>query len=226
MDYISYPTSPNVKMADVINLKNIPSEYYPSIPDCKPGPYHRPEDPTYVKYKYWQVYNALQGSGFTISNVEHMLYTEIYTIADNAKNIYQFTASFNKDGIIKPFREVFPCPISMIILSMVNSAWATYIPYTYVPSSPQLATLFHCISSACSNCGILITNIVEHLDYYRVVYYLRTDADFAYIDINVNSSHRVTYMAPHSRKGKNDAKLTRLMDYIDQHWNKNNPLIS
>ena len=152
-----------------------------------------------------------------------MVYTEVYTITDNANNIYQFTASFNKDGIIKPFREVFPCSTSMIILSMINSAWATYIPYKYVPSNPRLETLYNCISLACSNCGIIITNIIEHLDNYRVVYYLRTDADFAYININVNSSHQATYITPHSRKGQNDTKLTRLIDYINQHWNKNNP---
>ena len=70
--------------------------------------------------------------------------------------------------------------------------------------------LFERISSLCSDLGIVITNIIEFLDNYYVMYCVKTDAMFAYIQFYFKEG-KITTIMPKSELGEDDCKLKELI---------------
>ncbi len=101
-------------------------------------------------------------------------------------------------------------------MALVNGGEEQPIPFTYQPSNQNLQDLYAKVTSACDEFGITIVNIVEHLNNYKVIYYLHTDASFAYLEVCVNKYGQITYIAPRSEIGTEDVKLTRLVESIKQ----------
>ena len=89
-------------------------------------------------------------------------------------------------------------------------------PYSYVPSNQNLSDLFSRIQSACDENGITIVNVVEHLNNYKVAYYLQTDAYYAYLEVCVNKHGQITYISPRSEMGQGDEKLVHLVEALRQ----------
>lgn len=204
------------KVTDIMAVSGVPTEFYPSGIIIPTGPFNSDRDLAPLKAKYWQVVETLEGTGFSINGVEHKPYREIYTITDSEGNSFKCDAIYNKAGILKPFHAVNPSDASEEILAQINSNDFFAFPFDYIPSSQELKDLYHKIKSACDDNGICIVNIVEHLSNYRVVYYLKTDALFAYLEVFVNKMGLVTYIAPRSEIGLQDAKLVRLIDAIKE----------
>ena len=163
---------------------------------------------------YWQVKGALEGSGYHILGIEHKPYREVYVISDADGNVFRCHSIYNKAGILRPFTSAHPGEVPDIILDLVNSGEMEVFPYSYTPSNQNLKDLFSKIQSACDENGITITNVVEHLNDYKVAYYLKTDAYFAFLDICVNKYGQVTYIAPRSEMGQDDKKLARLVEVL------------
>ena len=206
----------NTKVMDIVATSHVAAEYYPEGSTVPAGPFHRESDPASLKARYWQMEGALEGSGFRVTGIEHKPYREIYTIADMEGNAYRCHALYNGAGILHPFTEANPGEIPGELMTLVNGGEEQPIPFTYSPSNQNLRDLYAKVSSACDEFGITIVNIVEHLNNYKVVYYLRTDAYFACLEVCVNKYGQVTYIAPRSEMGANDARLARLVESIKQ----------
>jgi len=204
------------RVTNIMAVSGVPSEYYPSGILIPTGPFNSDSDLAPIKAKYWQVAEALEGTGFSIHGIEHKPYREVYTISDSEGNTFKCDAIYNKAGILKPFHAVNPSDASEEILARINSDDIYGFPFDYIPSSQELEDLYHKVKSACDDNGISIVNIVEHLSNYRVVYYLKTDALFAYLEAFINKMGLVTYIAPRSEIGLQDAKLVRLIDAIKE----------
>ncbi len=203
-----------VKVVDIAKVANVPGEYYSQTQDVPAGPYHQMSDMSSLKAKYWQVANNLSGTGFEVRGIEHQQYREIYSVGDGEGNVYKFSAIYNKAGILRPFGAVNPSEIPAELLGLMNSDAYQEFSYTYIPSTEPLSELYSKICSICDENDIPIVNVVEHLDNYRVDYYLKTDAYFAYLEVLVNKHGQVTYIAPRSEMGSGDAKLVKLVESI------------
>lgn len=205
-------SNPYVKIGSIVNVKTVPREYYPPITNCPPGPFHTNDDPELVRYMYWIVFYALKDRGYYIYQIERKPYVENYYIADYQGYIYLLGTTYNKEGVVRPFKyRNVPNMRAEYIEYLINN---TRIPYKYEPSDANLAELYNNMTTSCETCNIYITNIVEHLDEYRVVYYLRTAADFTYLNFNMNAQHQITYITPHSTDLNRDPKLVKLLDIL------------
>ena len=204
------------KVIDIASTSNVPAEYYPDGASIPAGPYNCPGDIAPLKAKYWQVASALEGSGYHISGIEHKPFREIYSISDAEGNTYRFHALFNKAGILRPFTSANPGETPDAVLNLINGGEAPTFPFLYTPSNQNLSELYSRIQSVCDANDIAIVNIVEHLNNYKVAYYLQTDAYYAYLDVCVNKYGQITYIAPRSELGQNDTKLALLVEALRQ----------
>lgn len=206
----------STKVVDIVATTNVPEEYYPSSISIPAGPFNRESDIAPIKAKYWQVASALEGSGYRVSGVEHKPYREIYSISDAEGNICKCHALYNRAGILRSFVAANPGETPDEVVNLINGGEAQAFPFTYVPSNQNLNDLYSRIQSICDANDIQIVNIVEHLNNYKVAYYLQTDAYYAYLDVCVNKNGQITYIAPRSEQGQSDVKLTRLVESLKQ----------
>ena len=202
------------KVTDIIATKNVPEEYYPDSSNIPTGPYHHTKDLASLKAKYWQVANTLDGSGYHISGIEHKPYREIYSISDSEGNSKRYHALYNKAGILRPFTSERPEQIADDILKLINNGEEWSFHFSYTPANQNLSDLYSKIQSVCDSNGITIINIVEHLNNYKVAYYLQTDAYYAYLDVCVNKYGQITYICPRSELGQDDTKLALLVEEL------------
>ncbi len=202
------------KVTDVVITSNVPLEYYPDGKDIPAGPFNNDADPAPLKAKYWQVSASLEGSGYKVVGIDHKPYREIYSVSDVDGNIFKCHALYNRAGILRPFISPNPGDAPDDLLALVNGGEAATFPFTYIPSNQNLADLYARVTSACDEIGITIVNIVEHLNNYKVAYYLQTDAYYAYLDVCVNKYGQITYIAPRSEMGQRDVKLAGLVDVL------------
>jgi hypothetical protein len=128
--------------------------------------------------------------------------------------MYSFHALYNKAGILKPFTLAKPNVAPSMLLDLMNGGESLIFPFSYLPSNQNLSDLYSQVQSACDTCDIVITNVVEHLNNFKVMYYLQTDAYFAYLDVCVNKHGQITYISPRSELGKNDVKLQKLVEAL------------
>ncbi len=204
------------KVIDIVATSNVPAEYYPDGAAIPKGPFNGEYDPAPLKAKYWQASAALDGSGYHISGIEHKPFREIYSISDSEGHVFRCHALYNKAGILRPFVSPSPGETPEEVLSLINGGEAPGFPFKYTPSNQNLCDLYSKVQSVCDANGITIINIVEHLNNYKVAYYLQTDAYFAYLDVCVNKYGQITYIAPRSELGQSDTKLTFLVESLRQ----------
>lgn len=202
------------KVMPIMQSANVPNEYYPVEAEIPVGPFFKDSDKASLKAKYWQVADALEGTGYKVVGVEHMQYREVYSISDADGRIFRCDSMYNGAGILKPFRAVSQSETATEILSLINSAPEYEFPYSYVPSTPNLEDLYVKVKSICDDNSINIVNVVEHLGNFKVAYYLKTDAAFALLDVCVNKFGQITYITPRSEKGSEDGKLAQLVEDI------------
>lgn len=202
------------KVIDITSTSNVPAEYYPDGAVIPAGPFHCADDIAPIKAKYWQVKSALEGSGYHVSGIEHKPYREVYSISDDEGNLFKCHAIYNKAGILRPFTSANPGEVPVAILDLINSGETVEFPYSYVPSNQNLSDLFSRIQSACDENGITIVNVVEHLNNYKVAYYLQTDAYYAYLEVCINKHGQITYISPRSEMGQGDEKLVHLVEAL------------
>ena len=204
------------KVMDIASTTSVPAEYYPDGASIPAGPYNCLSDIAPLKAKYWQVAGSLEGSGYHISGIEHKPYREIYSISDSEGNTYRCHALYNKAGILRPFTSAYPGETPDAVLDLINGGETPSFPFSYTPSNQNLSELYSRIQSVCDANDITIVNVVEHLNNYKVAYYLQTDAYYAYLDVCVNKYGQITYIAPRSERGQNDTKLALLIEALRQ----------
>ena len=204
------------RVNDVTTVSSVPLEYYPVGVDVPAGPFNMDTDLAPIKAKYWQVVEALEGTGFTVCGIEHQQYKELYTFADVEGHTFKCYSVYNKSGILRPFLATNPAEAPEEIMALINRSVNYCFPFVYKPSNQNLEDLYHKVKSICNDCGIVITNIVENLNNYKVSYYLKTDALFAYLEIYVNKHGQVTYINPRSEIGGKDTRLVSLIEAIKE----------
>jgi predicted 3-demethylubiquinone-9 3-methyltransferase (glyoxalase superfamily) len=73
------------------------------------------------------------------------------------------------------------------------------------------------MQSKCDELEITITNIVEEIEKYYVVYFLITDSICASIQFYFDKNHHFSKAIPKSFQCDNDSKLTMLIDKLSNH---------
>lgn len=204
------------KVVGITSVGNLPSEYYPSPITVPTGPFNEESQSASLKALFWQVSCALEGTVYCVKSIEHLQYRETYSIGNSDGDIYRFDAIYNKAGIIRPFTTVLKSDAAFEILDILNCREVYEYEYSYSPSNSNLQELYSKIKSSCDDIGILITNVVEHLNNFKVMYYLFTETSYSYLEIYINKYGQVTYISPRVFEGKEDSRLNKLIEEISQ----------
>ena len=146
-----------------------------------------------------------QDVDFTLT---HKSYQELYTFTRGSE-IYSVGLSYNKKGFNDFKQEIRKVGIELPDF-IINVVIQRYIhPVTLRVNTDFQKYLYEYIVENTNDFEILITNIVHLQNCDR--YYLKTDADCAFIDFWYDKNGIYTTIMPKSTMGKNDEKLQMLI---------------
>jgi hypothetical protein len=202
----------------ISQLANIPDNAL-SLEQVPVSPFHSENQHRAKSLKYWEVKEKLENSPFQIYSVVSLSnYHERYTISfDDEQDC--FDTHHNNAGIFNDFRPVHAdrFPWQNEVLTLLNQPYHVIYNINYTPSAPFLSSLYSIMQSLCSELNITITNIVEKLKDYYVLYFLKTDAKCSLIQFYFNNNQQLTRALPKSTCHNHDHKLQLLVSRIQEY---------
>ena len=149
-----------------------------------------------------------------MDHVQHCLFMEKMDFSFNENEHVMIQAYYDKSGVFKRLRINGDGSIIDQLSTIINDAPVSELDLTYVPSTNLLMELYQRVASACAELGVVITNIKEYLDKYYVLYCLKTDAMFAYIQFYFGANGSFSTAMPKSELGEQDEKLKQLINIL------------
>lgn len=199
-----------LKFSSITKVTAAPSDFYNS--NLKAGAeYDNESIPVGVKMKLAAIAGAIKESPFRMDHIQHCLYMEKMVFSYNENEHVMIQAYYDKSGVFKRLRINGDGSIIDQLSTIINDAPVPELDLTYVPSTNLLMELYQRVASACAELGVVITNIKEYLDKYYVLYCLKTDAMFAYIQFYFGANGSFSTAMPKSELGEQDEKLKQLI---------------
>lgn len=185
-----------------------------ALKDLPATPFHGAFVGQHLKAKYFLVEKNLLGSPFKIARVESKPYREIYTIETEDGEKMRFDGIYKGNRVFQPFKPLDNRILNEDVLLLLNDESNMEYDVCYVPGNAVSEQLYVRILSFCDELGITITNVVEYLEQYKIIYYLKTSGAFSYIEFFVNKKGFVSYGNPCSDIGDADDKLKQLVEKL------------
>lgn len=207
-----------LSIAEILPLTNIPDNAL-ALDHVPISPFHSEIQHKAKSLKYWEVVEKLEDSPFQLVLVQSLgPYHERYTIAyEDEQGL--FDTHHNKVGIFNLFQAVYPNQFSwqQEVLDLLNRPHTIIYNIDYNPSLPVLEKLYGLMQSACADVDVHITNIVEKVKDYYVIYFLKTDATCSLIQFYFNGIGQLTRALPKSTTCSDDSKLKLLITKINEY---------
>lgn len=162
------------------------------------------------KAKYFSIVKALNSMALSVKRVEFLPYKDRYHI-EVGNRIIRYDCTYNGAGHYTKYTAIDVSDNDKSILMALQAEGAYIFNFDYEPSTDYLTILYHKVRSICSELGIVITNVVEEIKQYDVVYFLRTSGKFSQIKFYYNKNGFVTYGQPYSDVGEDDELLNELI---------------
>ena len=191
-----------------------PREEYLSFTDVPETPFHSKDAPNNLKAKYWVVSDELKTEGCTITNVESKQYCEWYYIKDSNGINHMVQCYYNKAGVFTRYNAGDSSEGIIRILALMQTNMTMLCSFRYVPTGNVLQTLYNHMESICSDLGIKITNIVEHIPNYCVYYYLQGFGAYSCIQFYITKDGFISYAQPFSDLGSDDNVLKDVIERL------------
>lgn len=169
--------------------------------------------PVGVALKYAELRTKLQNTGIILSGSESFPYRERFHFQMTDGNEVQIDASYDKNGIFKKVTET-GSDEQRALIRLFNAPYIYPVQVAYEASSDVLKNLFQLMQAACIEVNAAIVQVKEMLSQYYVLYGLKTDATFAYIQFYITENGALSTAIPLSEDGEQDEKLIRIIHYI------------
>ena len=204
-----------IKCASIIKLSNTPKKYY-SFGEVAETPYAGLNGRPCQRAKYWAIYEALQETEYTISNIICSNYMDTYIL--NGPNGFRiYNGHYNAAGTYKFLpKEVYDD--NKAILGYLNDETNYPILFEYNPLNDGFEAVHSIIKAGCAELKILITNIYR--ESYSLTYCLKTPWAYAYIKLAFNGKGIITTLTPYSSIGADDQELDKLLEIISHLWQR------
>lgn len=177
-------------------------------------PFHEEKQPDALKAKYFSVAENQEGTPYKIVKIVSRPYLEIYHLDDGEQQL-RVDVHYNKGFVFSPKVAVLS-EKSDELLRLFSNERTLRSTFHYEPSNDSARELFSKMGSLCSELDVAITNVYEHLDKYRIDYFLQTDGRYSGICFCFNKNGYVTYAKPFSDLGAEDHKLSSLTQKLQQ----------
>ena len=165
------------------------------------------------KAKYLSAEAALNRIGFRIECVEQMPYKDRYHIAVE-NGIERYDCIYNGAGYYTSYTPLEQSSNTQQIMEALQSEERYEYRFDYTPSSDALALLYAKVQSVADEIGVKITNVVEEIKQYYILYHLKTSGKFARIKFYFNANHFITSAQPESDLGDADDLLQLLIQKL------------
>lgn len=205
--------------SSVTSVSNIPKDAL-SLSNINTSPFHKPENHKGKSLKYWEIKEKLEDDVFEIVNVESREFLERYTIKDHNNQHYTIQASHKGSGhFIDTFKvqNASGTALEERLEDIFNENRGGTFHVNYAPSLDHLEVLHSIMREACEELDITITNIVEQVDKYFVIYYLRTDSICSYIQFYFKKNGAYSTAMPKTFQSDNDLKLNLLIENLKSY---------
>ena len=180
-------------------------------------PFHDMNVEIGIRAKYHCIVKNMEYTPYSVQTVVSRPYLEIYNI-QTPDGIDRYDLHYKAGAIFQPAKAVIPNQHTVLISMMINEERGMSYKFEYVPSDESFSKLYDLIRSACDTLDVQITNVVEHMEDYSVIFYMRTSGTFSYIKVYVNSNGFITYAKPMSLIGKDDSELNSIIEIINSHF--------
>lgn len=200
----------------IVPCKKMPAECR-RLEETAPTPYHGPETPIALRAKYHCICHNMEGTPYSVVQVERRQYVERYFIqTPDGTDCYELF--YNASGIFQPAKALKPNAHTPQVEDMLNDERAIACINDYLPTSDMHHRLHALIQSACDTLSIPILRAVEHPEDYSVVHYFRTSNTFSMLKTYINAGGFVTYARPQSLLGAKDQELGALIYLIQSRF--------
>ena len=162
------------------------------------------------KAKCLSVISALGQIGCKVDRVEQLQYKDRYYIRV-ADVIERYDCTYNGAGYYTAYNALDVSENNNAILGALQSEECYTYQFDYQPSHKVLVDLHAKMRSICDELGVSITNIVEDIKQYNVVYFLKTTGKYSYIKFYFDKNMFVTYGHPYSDIEAEDVLLNEII---------------
>lgn len=204
-----------IKFHQIMQISKIPSKFY-SFDEVEDTPYPLLNSRTCQKAKYWSVYNNLQDTEFSISNIVSAQYQDQYYI-NTPEGIEIYVGWYKESGQYE-FMPKGNCQNAEQLMCYLTDESNYKIKFEYQADDFGFEAIHKIIQASCQELGICNTNIYS--EQYSMIYCFRTQSSYAYIKVIYNGKNIITQIMPYSTLGENDDKLKSLLETLQHLWQK------
>ena len=168
---------------------------------------------TAQKQKCLCVQNQLNLEGYLLQSITCCQYDDKYLIATPSGEV-TIDCYYNGSGMYTRYCPQTKLPENEELMTILENEQGMEFDINYTPSNDSFKMLFSKMQSLCDDLDITITNVVEHLQQYYVMYYLKTSGRFSQIQFYFKGNQTLTHAIPSSDLGSDDEKLQNLLNAL------------
>ncbi len=213
-DYDSLSVGTMIKFQPTQTIKKIPEKFY-AFDEQDDTPYQALVLP-YQKAKYWAIYNNLQDTEYSISNVISSQYLDVYYI--NTPNGIEIYNGYYKRSGQYSFITNGACVNSADVMRYLEDEYSYKIKFDYNPINEGFEAVHQLIQAECQELKICNTNIYS--EQYALIYCFKSSDSYAYLKIMFNGKKTITNITPFSTLGDNDETLKSLIESLKHLWQR------
>lgn len=203
----------NLKFNGIMSAKKPEAEAY-SFADADTAGTCLPANATPAqKSQFLALKQNLSENGYTISKVVFYPWEDRYLI-DGPNGVSIIKCIYGKSGKYTTITPISLPDNDTKVLTLIRETRNIKFAVDYVPSLASLRQLYTLAMSACDDYGITITNIVEDLKQYKVIYYFLTSGNYSKILFYVNKEMSLTQAFPSSDLGEGDELMKKLIERL------------
>ncbi|WP_392447441.1 ATP-dependent RecD-like DNA helicase [Capnocytophaga canis] len=203
-----------LEIRPITKIGKIGKEFYQNTHTFS-TPFHTENAHIALRLKYQEVESKLRNTLFSIDRIVSSNYLEKYFFKIE-NEIIQIDWYYDGAGIFKTLQNR-PYEIENQLIEILNAPFYHEFILNYSTENSLFKELYNRILTACSECEVQITNIVEHEANFHINYYLKTDAKFAYLQCYFTKDKGFTSVLPFSEQGSEDVELQKLVNFINQN---------
>ena len=206
------------RIYEIKPLSKIPNDAF-SFDGVQLSPFHSENQHRCKSKKYWNVLGALEDTNYRIKNIFSRDYLERYTLSNGIEDIV-VEGYHNDAGVFaKGFKVTSKNSLETQedIERFFNQPMKTNYSLNYSPTLSVLEELYSLMQSVCEETDVTITNVVEFVDNYYVMYFLKTDSISSIIQFHFNSKGQLTVAMPKAYKCEDDKKLKLLLTKLEEY---------
>lgn len=204
----------NFKISGITPIKKVAEEFR-SFGKIGHTPFCGDDAAAYLRAKCQCVMGNLAGTPYSIKDIQHKPYREIYIISTPDGGDERYDLIYTGSGVFTQVKPNGHYEDSAEIIKLLNDEHELPIEYDYVPTDEVHSQLYTRVKSACDDLGIQITNVVEHSKEYYTMFYFSTSGTTSYLQVFNDKRGFITYAKSASFIGTKDHELAKLIEILN-----------